>query len=44
MVKALAIRMVAAMGIGGLGLALGLSILVGLMGGTVEVPSGISWI
>ncbi|MCW2879917.1 MAG: hypothetical protein JWQ95_4017 [Sphaerisporangium sp.] len=48
MVKAMATRMVAAIGNGGpawgLGLlGLGLLALAVLVGGTIEVPSGISW-
>jgi hypothetical protein len=43
MVKAMATRMVAAMVVGGLGWALGLLALVVLLGGTIEVPPGISW-
>ncbi|WP_405141447.1 hypothetical protein OG589_30715 [Sphaerisporangium sp. NBC_01403] len=39
----MATRMVAAMAIGGLGWALGQLALAVLLGGTVEVPSGISW-
>ncbi len=46
MVKAMATRMMAAMRLGGLGWALGLlalAVLAVLMGGAVDVPSGISW-
>jgi hypothetical protein len=43
MVKAMATRMMAAVAISGLGWALGVVALTILMGGTVEVPSGISW-
>lgn len=43
MVKAVATRMVAAMGIGGLRWVLGLLALAVLLGGAVGVPTGISW-
>ncbi|MFG1879879.1 hypothetical protein ACGFIV_34105 [Sphaerisporangium sp. NPDC049003] len=39
----MATRMVAAMAVSGLGWALGLLASAVLLGGTVEVPSGISW-
>jgi hypothetical protein len=43
MAKAMATRMVAAIGLSGLGWGLRLLALAVLLGGAVEVPSGISW-
>jgi hypothetical protein len=43
MVKAMATRMVAAIGLSAPGWGLGLLALAVLLGGAIEVPSGISW-
>ncbi|MFB9253087.1 hypothetical protein ACFFWE_33040 [Sphaerisporangium melleum] len=43
MVKAMATRLMAAVGIGGLAWALGALALVVLTAGAVDVPTGISW-
>ncbi len=43
MVKAMATRLVAAMGTGGPAWALGALAVMVLLGGAIEVPSGISW-